>query len=339
MTPMMSTPNPVNVNTQNAGVSLKNDKVFEIPSHNLSLNEEETASNNILKTQNSQEDALSKELLEKDNLSVTNPDNINMDSATPTKQNTIQSINIYSDHRNSFLPAADYQRTSIFDTLPGITKNNSTSRDTLQVNQKEDSSLKTDEMRFNPNSRSGRKTNDPKPILEMPQKEEEGSMKTSQNNSTTGNNMKNPFLLGKRSDMSESDIKKTESIIEFNELMKQPPSHSSMFNEPHMKKERFKSFGTGIIKESSSNHKSRKSGNLQKIEENILPSNKFSFGVNEATMKGDNFNLVTHLEQKEKRFSEIINIGSKKNNNSNKERQSMMPLSATLKKVKTNTKK
>ena len=61
MTPIMMTPNPVNVNTHNTMVSYKNDKVYDIPSHNLSLNDEDTASN-IVKNPNSQEDLLDKDM-------------------------------------------------------------------------------------------------------------------------------------------------------------------------------------------------------------------------------------------------------------------------------------
>jgi hypothetical protein len=358
MTPMMSTPNPVNVNTQNAGVSLKNDKVFEIPSHNLSLNEEETASNNILKTQNSQEDVLSKDHpIEKDNLSVADPDIVDpsemIESTTPTKEETMHSINMYSNRRNSFLPAADYQRTSIFDNLPGITNNEKSKdskRNSLQNNTADLSNIKSDEMRFNPNSRKIRKSHSgkfeankvPNVIKEVSQKDEIES-KASQNNSINvpKSKMKNPFLIGKRSELSDSNSikkQKTESILEFNELLKKEPSHSSMFNEPSNKNERFHSFGTGIFNENSKSQKNQSNNPMQKISENLIPSNKFSFGVNNNVSNEGSFSLVKHLENQDKRLSEFIKVESKMKKKNERERQSMMPVTSSLKKVKTNTK-
>ena len=345
MTPMMSTPNPVNVTTQNAGVSLKNDKVFEVPSHNLSLNEEETASNHVAnKTHNSLEEALSKEApADKDNLSVTNPD-VNselLDARTPTNQNTLRSINIYSDHRNSFLPPADYKRSSIFDGFTGVSKSfnrdsssrNSLAKDALHVKSKSPVNS-AEELRFNPNKRPSRmfqlKTETPTPIAEEPQKNEAESQQM-----TTPK--MNPFLIGKRSQPSSENsekLGKTKSILEFDRKMRQEPPASSNFNEPGSQVLPFESFGAQTVKGDLTLQSQVKK---MPSKEAHIPPNKFSFGVQDKLAEKQGFDLVDHLEKKKKkRFSEIMKSESKIGKQVRKERQSVRPSTSAsrLKKVK-----
>jgi hypothetical protein len=357
-TPKMVTPNP-NINTTNTMISNKTEKIFDIPSHNLSLNEEDATSNHLLKNHNSQEDVLSKDLLqEKDNLSVTNPE-VNsseaLESNNPTERGTIHSMYPYSDKRNSFLPSANFKRSSIFDGLTNTVQNQSRqdlknkNRQSLQINNRETGlAMKTptsnsfEEMRFNPNTRKrlSETTNvkneknvdkePPKIIKEMPLIEETDSKITSMQNSVAPNPpLQNPFLLGKRSEISEGGLLPTESIQEFNERLKKDYlNNNSQFNEPSIKDKRFMSFG---IKSSVKDTKNFDTKAEQKVQmEEHIPANKFSFGVDHSKSNQDGFNLVNHLGKQTKRFSAVAKPNKSTKKVLTKERQSMMPLMSNV---------
>ena len=360
-TPRMATPNPVNLNTQNTAMSYKPDKMFDIPSHNLSLNEEDTASNQLPRNPNSQEEVLSKDLLaDKDNLSVTNPD-VNssevMESNLQTERGTLHSLNPFSDKRNSFLPPAEYKRSSIFDGLTGRAfgkkDEQGLSRMSLQLSKK-NSFLKPgspqrgsfEELRFNPNKRQPKEPQSkpaaleelPEMIPEMRIKEETDSKLTFQRDSLASNQtpLQNPFLLGKRSEKSSGFLGQTDSIKEFNERLKKDASIHSNFNGPMSKENRFMSFG---IKQNSSFQDKLTSNQdalskTQKVSGDrkpSIPQNKFSFGVSEHQLQQEGFNLVNHLGNQDKRFSAVMNKPVL--DKIVKERKSLMPVASRKQEV------
>lgn len=349
MTPLMSTPNPVNVNTQTAGALLKADKVFDVPSHNLSLNEEDTASNQVgNRTQNSLEEVLSKDAPgDKDNLSVANPDANGselLDPRAPQNPSTLQSIPLYPGSRNSFLPPADYQRSSIFDALTAPRKSprraprarHSLSGKDVPRKGKAPADSSGD-MRFNPNSRVLKKSLSgsltpkhlPKPIAEEPQKTESAVA----TDSPRGERAKaNPFLLGKRAEADAGGAKgfpQTKSILEFNAKLRASPADSA-FREPGKAKPlcRFESFGTKTVLGNAGESRAPAKSPAQ------APPNKFSFGVDEPKARAEGFDLVEHLDQQSKRFSEIIRHESQIARELRRQRLSVRPPPAALKKVK-----